>query len=60
MAELQKFPLVGVREFRENIATYKEPVTVIHTRGKVKVLGYWYPATESRSIDPSEKSPNLG
>ena len=34
---------VGVREFREKLQTYREPVTVIHTRGGVKVLGQWIP-----------------
>ena len=37
------FQFVGVREFREKVATYREPVVVMHTRGSVKVLGTWYP-----------------
>ena len=35
---------VGVREFREKLATYREPVKVFHTRGTLKELGEWYPA----------------
>ena len=36
-------PLVAVREFREKLHTYTEPVTVIHSRGPVRVLGTWVP-----------------
>jgi hypothetical protein len=37
------YPLVAVREFREKIHTYTEPVIVIHTRGELRVLGTWFP-----------------
>jgi len=38
---------VGVREFREKVATYMEPVRVYHTRGHLTFLGTWYPAGQS-------------
>lgn len=49
------FEPVGVREFRENVATYKKPVTVIHTRGGVKVLGTWYPADWEETLRKTAK-----
>lgn len=49
-------PLVAVREFRERIHTYTEPVTVVHTRGQLRILGTWYPdgvAPEAVQFEPS-------
>ena len=34
---------VGVREFREDIQKYDEPVEVFHTRGTLRLLGTWIP-----------------
>lgn len=48
---------VGVREFREKVATYTEPVRVYHTRGQLKFLGTWYPAewlNKTSELDPQE------
>ena len=39
-------PLVGLRQFREKLDTFKEPIRVIKTRGDVIVLGVWLPAGE--------------
>jgi hypothetical protein len=50
---------VGVREFREKLATYSEPVTVINTRGGIKVLGTWVPAGWE-VFQVYEQSPNMG
>ena len=40
---MPEYQLVGVREFRENLRSYTEPVTVVHTRGTLQVLGTWVP-----------------
>jgi hypothetical protein len=35
--------LVGVREFRERLHEFEEPVTVVHTRGNLHRVGVWIP-----------------
>lgn len=35
--------LVGVREFREHLMSYTSQVTVVHTRGTIRVIGTWTP-----------------
>jgi len=40
-----------VREFRATFQSITEPVQVIRSRGKVEVLGSWYP--EKRMADPT-------
>jgi len=40
MAEYQ---LVGLRQFREKLDTFTEPIKVIKKRGDITVLGIWVP-----------------
>jgi len=47
---------VGVREFREKVSTFTEPVKVYHTRGQLKFLGTWYPAGWEESQRDWEES----
>lgn len=51
----EKPELVGVREFREKLSSFREPVKVVHTRGSLKVLGVWIP--EGYEEPKPEKKP---
>jgi hypothetical protein len=43
--------MMGLREFRDNIADIDEPVTVVKTRGGVKSLGIWIPEGVEFQLD---------
>jgi hypothetical protein len=35
--------LVGLRQFREGIDTFDDPIQVVKTRGVITTLGAWFP-----------------
>jgi hypothetical protein len=39
--------MVGLRDFKLRLATFKEPVKVVRTRGELVVLGTWTPTVKS-------------
>lgn len=41
--------ILTVRDFRARFSTLTEPVQVIRARGKVEILGTWYPASVTDS-----------
>lgn len=44
-------PLVGLRQFRERIDTFRDPVKVVKTRGDITVLGVWVPEGSGYHIE---------
>jgi len=54
--------ILTVRDFRARFSTLTEPVQVIRARGKVEILGTWYPesvtdSTPVRYPDDAKASP---
>ena len=47
---MNDFPLIGLRQFRERLDGFTEPVRVVRTRGDITVLGTWVPAGYEISI----------